>query len=167
MVGFSSIIKLKNKEVLLSSSYGGKDGQLNFWNLNDYTSQHTIKGYGVDYHTHMVGLSDGNIALSFSERPHPIVIIDSSSYKVKKKIYLKGLVTSSSNLCVFDQYSFIYAHDDLFLQISNEDGAILFQSEEGTFDGVYRKNILLDGGNYIAVKNVNGQRLTIIKPSYD
>ena len=74
-----------------------------------------------------------NIALSSYAKPHPIVIIDSSSYQIVRMIQLKKYITYYSSLCVFDEHSFIYAYDGTFLQISNEDGSVLFHSKGGRF----------------------------------
>ena len=62
-------------------------------------------------------------------KPYPIVIIDSSSYEVKKEIQLKEHNTGYSSLCVCDEHSFIYVYDGIFLQISSEDSSILFHSK--------------------------------------
>ena len=111
----------------------------------------------------MIELSDDNIALSSGVEPHPIVIIDSSSYQIVTMIQLKEYITHYSSLCVFDEHSFIYAYDGKFLQISNEDGSILFHSEGGRFIGVF--GILpLEGGKYFAIQN--GSSISIIKPCY-
>ena len=48
-------------------------------------------------------------------------------------IQLKEYITDCSSLCVFDEHSFIYACDGTFLQISNEDGSVLFHSKGGRF----------------------------------
>ena len=55
-------------------------------------------------------------------------------------IQLKEYIISKSSLCVFDEHSFIYAHivtiyayESTFLQISSEDGRILFHSKGGRF----------------------------------
>ena len=137
---------------------------MSFWNINDYTHQHTIKGYTVCLSTSMIELFDGNIALSSENYPSsPIVIIDSSSYQVKKEIQLEKFITRYSSLCVFDKYSFIYACDGLFLQISNEDGSVLFKSKGGRFNGS-RGILSLEGGRYFAIGK--GKRISIIKPYY-
>ena len=113
--------------------------------------------------SHMIELSDGNIALSADDEPYPIVIIDSSSYEVKKEIQLKGYITFYSSLCVCDEHSFVYVYKGTFLQISNEDGEILFKSKGGNFNGYY--GILpLEGGKYFAISNK--KRISIIKPCY-
>ena len=44
-----------------------------------------MKGYSSYWITHMIELSDGNIALSYDAEPYPIVIIDNSLYQVKKE----------------------------------------------------------------------------------
>ena len=64
---------------------------------------------------------------------------------------------------MFDERSFIYVRSGSFLQISNEDGEILFKSNGGNFDEHF--GILpLEGGKYFAIEN--GKRISIIKPCY-
>ena len=151
------ILQLKDKEVLVSCDY---ESGISFWNLNNYTKLHTIEGYTVECSTHIIELFDGNIALSSKNEPYPIVIIDSSTYKVKKEIILKEYITYCSSLCVFNQQSFIYSCDGTILQISGEDYSILFKSKGGNFDG-YKGIIAIEGGNYFAIQNVS--KISIIK----
>ena len=93
----------------------------------------------------MIELSNGNIALSSNDEPFPIVIIDSSSYQIVTVIQLKEYITCYTALCVFDEHSFIYARYGTFLQISSEDGRVLFHSEGGRFNG-YFGILPLEGG---------------------
>ena len=111
----------------------------------------------------MIELSNGNIALFSCDEPYPIVIIDSSSYQIVTVIQLEEYFNHCSSLCVFDEHSFIYARDGIFLQISSEDGRVLFHSEGGRFNGC--DGILpLEGGKYFAIENY--KRISIIKPCY-
>ena len=158
----SSIIQLKGKDVLVSCGLFSSTG-VSFWDLNNYTQQQTIKGYGVYYPSHMIELSDGNIALSTVDEPYPIVIIDSSSYQVTKEIQLEQHITSYSSLCVFNQNSFIYAYKGTFLQISSEDYSIVFQSTGGKFNG-YGGIIPIEGGKYFIIENES--RISVVK-TYD
>ena len=79
-------------------------------------------------------------------------------------IQLKEYITDCSSLCVFDEHSFIYACDGTFLQISNEDGEILFKSKGRNFYGNSGGILPLEGGKYFAIENDN--KITIIKPYY-
>ena len=111
----------------------------------------------------MIELSDGNIALSSDNEPYPIVIINTSSYQIMRVIQLKEYITYWSSLSVFDEHSFIYVYKGTFLQISSEDGRVLFHSKGGNFGGWY--GILpLEGGKYFAIQN--NERISIIKPCY-
>ena len=148
-----SILQLRGKEVLVSCG-----DNLTFWDLNNYNQQHNIEEYGVTCSSHMIELSNGNIAISSRKEPYPIVIIDSNSYQVKKVIKSKELITGCSSLCMFDENSFIYVYEGAFLQISNEDFSILYQSQGGKFKG-YRSIISLEGG-YFAIENE--KRISII-----
>ena len=62
-----------------------------------------------------------------------------------------------------DEHSFVYVHEGTFLQISNEDGEILFKSKGGNFNG-YSGLLLLEGGKYFAIEN--RKRISIIKPCF-
>ena len=158
----SSIIQLKGKDVLVSCGLFSSTG-VSFWDLNDYTQQQTIKGYGVYYPSHMIELADSNIALSTVDEPYSIVIIDSSSYQVTKEIQLEQHITSYSSLCVFNHNSFIYAYKGTFLQISSEDYSIVFQSKGGQFNG-YGGIIPIEGGKYFIIENES--RISVVK-TYD
>ena len=152
-----SILQLRGKEVLVSCGDNSSTG-VTFWDLNNYTKQHNIEGYSVIHSSHMIELSDGNIAISSKNEPYPIIIIDSNSYQVKKEIQSKELIIGCSSLCMFDKNSFIYVYEGAFLQISNEDFSILYNSQGGKFKG-YRSIISLEGG-YFAIEN--GKRISII-----
>ena len=158
----SSIIQLKGKDVLVSCGLFSSTG-VSFWDLNDYTQQQTIKGYGVYYPSHMIELADSNIALSTVDEPYSIVIIDSSSYQVTKEIQLEQHITSYSSLCVFNHNSFIYAYKGTFLQISSEDYSIVFQSKGGQFNG-YGGIIPIEGGKYFIIENES--KISVVK-TYD
>ena len=111
----------------------------------------------------MIELPNGNIALSSRNYPHPIVIIDSSSYQIVTMIQLKEYISKYSSLCVFDEHSFIYACEGTFLQISSEDGRVLFHSEGGRINGC--NGILpLEGGKYFAIQN--DKTISIVKPCF-
>jgi hypothetical protein len=79
-------------------------------------------------------------------------------------IQLKEYITDCSSLCVFDEHSFIYACDGTFLQISNEDGSVLFHSKGGRFHGHWGGIFPLEERKYFVIEN--GSRISIIKPCY-
>ena len=108
----------------------------------------------------MIELPDGNIALSSGYRPYTIVIIDSSSYEVKKEIYLGEKKIKYSSLCVFDKHSFICVYEGNFIQIAIKDHIWFKLKEEGMFNG-YRGIIPIEGGKYFAIENNKG--ISIIK----
>ena len=102
--------------------------------------------------------------LSSCDYPYPIVIIDTSSYQIVTVIHLKEYIIDHSSLCVFDEHSFISVYEGtLLLQISNEDGSILFHSNTGKFNGWYRI-LPLEGGKCFAVDN--DKRISIMKLCY-
>ena len=147
-----SVVQLKGKEVLVSSHdelYDYPTG-ISFWDLNNYNKIHTIDGHFAYFPTSMIALPDGNIAISSGNEPHPIVIIDSSTYEVKKEIHLKGYIYSWSSLSMLNEYSFIFVHNGTFIQISSEDYSILFKSKRGRFNGA-RGITPVEGGKYCAI----------------
>jgi hypothetical protein len=90
--------------------------------------------------------------------------VDSSSYEVMKEIQLKEYITNYSSLCVCDEHSFVYVNEGTFLQISSEDGRVLFHSKGGRFNGQLGGILPLEGGKYFAIEN--SKRISIIKPCY-
>ena len=110
----------------------------------------------------MIELSNGNIALSYSNLFSliTIVIFDSSSYGTTT-IELTDYHFDVSSLCISDENSFICVREGKFLQISNEEGSLLCQSEGGKFNR-YNCIIPIEGGNYFVVDN--GKKITIIHP---
>ena len=157
-----SILQLKDKEVLVSCGYYPSTG-VSLWNINNYTQQNIIKGFGVNWSTRMIELFDGNIALSSGDKPCLIIIIDSSSFQLKKKILIKEYISNCSSLCMFNDNSFIYVYEGTFLQISSEEYSILFQMKDGNFDGEYGI-IPIEGGKYFAIEN--GKCISIVKLCY-
>ena len=159
-----SILQLKGKEELVSCGYTSIG--ISFWDINNYTQQHTVKGYGAFWPTHMIELSDGNIALSANVRDFPIVIIDTTTYQIVTVIKLKEDIISNSPFCVFNEHSFIYFYNGTFLQISNDDYSIVFKSKRENFDGDYYGGVItIKGGRYLAVQN--RKRISIVKPCGD
>ena len=158
-----SVLQLKGKDVLVSSLYGKNKASsgVTFWNVNNYTQQHHVEGYCVCWASHMIELSDGNVALSSGYEPYPIVVIDSATYQVKKEIQLKDCVAKCSSLCWFSHHSFIYACKGCLVQVSSEDCSVMFQAKGGRFNGCYGGVVPIDGGKYFAVEN--DKRISIIK----
>ena len=153
-----SILQLRDKDVLVSCGHSSVFG-VSFWNINDYTKQHSIKGYGVFEATHMIELFNGNVALSSYIHPYPIVVIDCSTYQIVTVVHLN--IDYYSTLCVFNQRSFVYVHNGSFLQISNEDYSVLFQTNKGKFKGYKGGIVPIEQGKYFAIEN--GRRISIIK----
>ena len=158
-----SVLQLKGKDVLVASLYGKNKASsgVTFWNVNNYTQQHHVEGYCVCWGSHMIELSDGNVALSSAYEPYPIVVIDSATYQVKKEIQMKECVMKCSSLCWFSHHSFIYACKGCLVQVSSEDCSVMFQAKGGRFNGCYGGVVPIDGGKYFAVENE--KRITIIK----
>ena len=95
--------------VAACNGYGASSCGVTFWNINDYTKLHTVKGYSVDQFTHMIELSNGNVALSNNVHPYPIVIINTSSYEIMTVMQMKKYIPSCSSMIALDERSFIFA----------------------------------------------------------
>ena len=160
----SSILQIRNREMLVSGGYESSLG-VSFWDLHKYSQLQSIKGYCVYWSSHMVELANGNVALSSAYKPYPIVIIDSSTYQVKKEIQLKEYIIDCSSLCVLDEGSFVYAYNGTFIQISSEDYSVLFQTQEGGFAGYWGGIVPIKRGKFFAVQY--GKCISVIKPCYD
>jgi WD40 repeat protein len=157
-----SILQLRGKEVLVTSNGYFPSSYILFYNIDNYTQEHTVKGYCAGWSSHMVELSDGNVALSSVKKPHPIVIIDTSSYQIITMIQLKDIIPHHSTLYAFNEHSFIYIYEGTFLQISSENYSIVFKSNGERFNGFYGGIIPLEGGKYFAIENC--KRIFIVKP---
>ena len=86
------------------SGYGASSCGVTFWNINDYTKLHTVKGS-----THMIELSNGNVALSNNVHTYPIVVINTSSYEIMIVMQMKKYIPSCSSMITLDERSFIFA----------------------------------------------------------
>ena len=161
----TSILQLKGKEVLVSSSDdNSSDEQLIFWNLNNYTKIHTIEEYSAYCSTHMKELPNGDIAVVVGKGGYYfIVIIDTSSYEIKKEIYEENYTTYYSSLCVLNDYSFVYACQGNFVQISCKDYSIMYKSRRGNFNG-YTDICVIEGGKFLAIENETC--ISIVEPCY-
>ena len=156
-----SIIQLKGKNMLVSCCESFLISGVSFWDINSYLNLNTIKGYAVDKPTHMVALSDGNVAISNLYPGETIVVINSSTFEIMKVIQEEGYIVKYSSLFMYDQFSFIYVHRGTFLQISSEDYSVIFKSIGGDFDGYYGGIISIEDGKYLAIPN--GAYISIIK----
>ena len=157
----TSIVQLPCKEVLVSS-FEESDGEeenesypsgIAFRNGRDYSTLDVIEGYNAYLPCHMIALPNDDVALSFSrDEQYFIVIFDSSSYKVKKEIYLEDYIIGTSCLCVLNDCSFVYVDKGNCVQISSEDYSILFKYQGGEFIG-FNSVIPFHENKYLAIFN--------------
>ena len=86
------VIKLNNKEILVTSNYGSK--ALDFWDLKTYTKLNTVKGvYTECLYQGMIELPNGHIAVSSHAVGNPIVIVNPENYTVVKEIKEQKVIT--------------------------------------------------------------------------
>ena len=170
----TSIVQLPCKEVLVSS-FEECDGEeenesypsgIAFRNTKDYSTLGVIEGYSAYLPCHMIALPNDDVALSFSrDEQYFIAIFDSSSYKVKKEIYLEEYIIGNSCLYVLNDCSFVYVYKGICVQISSEDYSILFkyQGEECEFIG-FNSVITFHQNKYLAI--YNQMNIAIAKLTY-
>ena len=115
-----ALLYIQSKEMIVSSTQLEK---LIFWNVNTYKHEHTIKGYSVMRKNNMVELPNKYLAVSSNSVGYPIVIIDLNSYNVIKVI-VEESISYFSSLCLLNDSSFIFIHDDVLIQISIKDFSI-------------------------------------------
>jgi WD40 repeat protein len=105
----SNMIKLKTKEIILSSNWDTQS--IDRWDLNNYIQITSIKGIYTHGDTHeMIELPNMFIAVSSVSEGNPIVIIE---YCIVKVIKDPEYMTDISALCVLNCYSFIYVRDGI------------------------------------------------------
>ena len=171
-VGVGDILKLKQKEILITSSYNyyniENNPSIHFWDSNNYNKLHSIKGhYAYYYGTKMIELPNGLIAISSNASGSPILIVDPVSYSIIKEIKDQEYITSYSSLCVLDQHSFIYVYRGNILQIAiGNNYKILFKTKGE--QQLYGRNgvVSVRGGEYLIVEDSAYTGFKVIKPSY-
>ena len=156
----NSMIKLKNKEILVSTSYS--PDYIEFWNLNTYQKEHSIKGYIAVYQNQLIELQNGYIVLSLYSGGK-IVVINPINYSVIKEINEQEYITYHSSLCCWGNNSFIYVYDGKILQFKIDDCTIIFKTKmENQLFG-HHCTIAMTNGIYLIIEN-KSNGLTIVKP---
>ena len=158
------IIQLKGKKLLVTCGISQSSYGVFFWSLKSYLLETHIQGSYTDSINGMIELSNGNIAISSDSSGYPIVVIDTTLYQIIYKLEYK-CITDRSSLCILNENSFIYAYLGKLIQISNENGELLFFSDKNGFDGFYGGMISIEGGKYIAINYMQG--VSIIKVFYN
>ena len=156
-----AMLQLQDKEILITSS---SCPSLTFWNLTTYNKDATIKeGFTIVKAVHMVELSGNRIAASTNNAD--VVIVDTVKYSVIKKVQVEGFVLNTTGLCLFDEFSFVCAGVEGFVQVSSLDYRIMYKDSGVTgVDGVNGVKSV-EGGKYLVTMN-NSYGLTVLQPFY-
>ena len=112
----------------------------------------------------MIELQNNNIAVSSNSKNSPIFIINCVYYDILKVIEMEEFITSSSSLCVLDEFSFIYVFEGNLLQISTKDFSIIYKKKGGKFSGYWGGMIPFKEGFYLVIENEYD--LSFVKPYY-
>ena len=160
------ILKLKQKEILITSDYNNKS--INFWNSNTYNKLHSIKGhFAYAGGTKMIELPNGLVAISSGASPYPILIVDPITYSIVTEIKEEGYITNYSSLCVLDQHSFIYVRDGNVVQIAiDNEYKILFKTKGEQQLYGYNGLVSVRGGEYLIVQDSAETGFKVVKLSY-
>ena len=154
-----SILQLKNREILITSN---NNPSISFWNLISYERESIFNGYYAFRFSHIIELSNGNIALSSKTEQYPIVIINTITYTIENIIYAKE---NESSLCNINNKSFIYIYFEKLIQLFNDKQLAIFKwITKKELDG-YRGIISMNEDNLFIVQN-NCDGFSIIKIIY-
>ena len=160
-----SILQLKHKEILVTSSVHFLNPSIAFWSLNSYKRKFQLKGHYASEPNHMVELPDGNIAVSSDQDGYPIIIIDSNKCIVIEEILWDGIITLTSMPCVLDDFSIVYVKGKTVLQISSKTYDLITKIEgKEELDGYYGI-ISIEKGDFLIVPN-GSKGISVIKPIY-
>lgn len=139
----------------------GKGKSISFWNIATYKKEHSVKYDKFWAFNGIVELPNDMIAVSSGESLK-ITIIDTVRYTVVKEIFSEKYIEYGGDdafpccLFLYDDNSFIYIHQESFLQISTLDYEILYKTK---LKDEYKGYTVLtkDNGRYIITPNiVNG-----------
>ena len=159
------LLKLKQKDILISSTWGAS---LDFWDSNNYQKLHSIKGHYVNYYgTKIIELPNGLVAISSCASGYPILIVDPITYSIVKEIKEEGYISHYSFFCVLNQHSFVYAYDGKVVQIAIYNGYTILYKTKGEKDlyGYYGL-ISVSGGEYLIMEDRTKTGFKVIKPYY-
>ena len=148
-----AVMYLKKKALLVSSS---DERKIAFWDSNTYESKYVLDGYFTMSCNHMMELPDGNLVISSKTKYNPIVIIDTTQFKVIKEIMLTDFINHESSLCLINDNAFFYIYNGKYLKLSTNDFSIMTQnSNYHGIDG-YRGIELINGGEYFIAAGCKG-----------
>lgn len=123
--GVYSLLKLKDKDEMVSSGYGWS---VSFWNTKTFIKEHSVgcclcwsaRGI-IELPNHRIAVCGGHSST--------IDIIDTEYYQRVKQIEYNGYIVKSdaswSSLIILNHGTFIYIHDERFCQISSTTHEVL------------------------------------------
>ena len=147
-----SLLKLKNKKVMVS---GGYEKRISFWNTKTFIKEHSIECCHCWSWNGLIELPNHYIAVNGGEAT-TIDIIDTERYKLFKRIECNDYIIKGgdvvSSLHMLNNGTFIYSHIGRFCQISSNDYNILFKTKMGD---EFRGDTIISSsyGKYILTSN--------------
>ena len=153
-----SLLKLKNKDLLVSA---GSGNEISFWNTLTFNKENSVKCCSVWSRHGLIELPNQFIAVN-GGLSDSIDIIDTDNYNVYKKIKCEDFIVSSSNSVYFSALNlltngtWIYAHEMKFCQVSFKEWDVVFKKEmKDEFSGNAIIN-MCDGKYIIATNCIKG-----------
>lgn len=147
-----SIIKLTNKDILISSC---SLPSIDFWDLQTYQRIRSIEGIYAFMPSHMIELSNGNVAVSLRNGVSDckIAIIDTEKFCVIKEIVDSKFIADMSSLCVWDNDSFVFVDEKKFVQISMVDYTVKYKKKFNEVIGGYYGILNINKGECLGVNS--------------
>ena len=158
-----SLLKLKNKEILISSC---SLPCIDFWDLNTYQKINCMKGNYAERSSHMIELPNQMIAISSKNCGNSILIIDPNKYAIIKEIKENDYIKSNSSLCVLDNHSFCYACNECLVQVAIKDYNIIFKTKMEKTIGGFGGFITVEGGKYMLIHGKT-ENVIVIQPYFE
>ena len=159
-----SLIKLKNKDEMVSGGGGGNS--VSFWNIKTFTKVHSVECCYCWSYNGIIELPNNHIAVS-GGYSSTIDVIDIMKYQRVKQIECEDYIARGgwySSLHLLSNGTFIYSHDHCFCQISSTTYEVLYKDKkEKEFGGEAMTST--SNGKYIIADNWN-KSISIFKVDY-
>lgn len=151
-LGPSTMLQLKDKEIVLYPGKINDEKVLMFWDFKTYKKLHHMNGVFSGSMNGLMQLPNGLVVSADGGRA--IYIIDPETYTLLKTITNSQFIVYDHKICsisLLDGDSFIYVHGNCLCQISVYDYDMLFKvKQQGEFIGMA---LLTVKGRYIITNN--------------
>ena len=158
-----SLLKLKNKDEIVSGGYGKS---VSFWNTKTFQREYSVECCDCTSLNGLIELPNHHVAVSGGDSS-TIDIIDTEHYQRIKQIECKGYIGSDGyfpSLHLLNNGTFIYSRGGCFCQISSTTYEVLFKDKmKDEFEGDAITSS--SNGKYIIANNEN-KGISIFRVNY-